>query len=110
MGQVTNVILCHWELDEHAVVAELNLALMRGDESGRFVVPPAEGRWYGGTKALTTSLLIGAFNHLNLTTLRAAIEAKQWRAPDYVQLFVKGHEDDKFRDVPLTIAGSVGDA
>jgi hypothetical protein len=107
VSQVTNVIVCHWENDPARVVTDLNLALTRGDESGLFVVPSYRVRWYGGTKALTVSVLIGAFNHLTLTTLTAALETRVWEAPEHVQLFVKEHEAEKFHEVPLQVRGAV---
>jgi hypothetical protein len=111
MSVVTNVILCA-ELDGAEELDALNEGLSRCYWTGE------HGWWAGGkkfsripndlpagTKCLETDVLLGAFNHLVLDELISIIESLEWEWPEDVQLFVKGNEEARFREIPLSVRG-----
>jgi hypothetical protein len=73
--------------------------VMTGDYQ-HFVIP-THNDWYGGSKAIADTLLIGAFNYFHLDEFVKYIKALPWTYPEKVQLLVRGEDDDQFHSVEL---------
>lgn len=56
----------------------------------------------GGTKHLECDLWAWGANCLNLEDFLEVVRAAQWEYPEYVQVFVKGQDDDRFVVYNLT--------
>lgn len=121
MSNVTNVIFTPGLLDEDYEPDQQRIQKLNEfftDQRG-FVDADDESLpcgWYGGAKMLEATLLIGAFNYLDLEGLIEHIRGIQWEDPECVQLIVKEQEEDRFKiinvfdDLPegKVVAGSVG--
>ncbi|WP_135433281.1 hypothetical protein [Hymenobacter fodinae] len=57
--------------------------------------------WYGGSKNLECSILIGAYNHLHLKSLIEFMRAMEWENPEDVQLIVLKQWESKFRIIDV---------
>jgi hypothetical protein len=56
----------------------------------------------GGTKAMETNVLLGAFNHLDLKALIEHLKTKVgWEDPEDIRMFVQGQEEEHFHEVKL---------
>jgi hypothetical protein len=98
MSQVTNVLLTTaWGEGFSAVhlLRQAGFTFISCNDEGLPV------GWYAGTKMLECEIYPGAFNHLDLNKLVAAINAAPWESPESVQLFVQGQDEDRFREVDL---------
>lgn len=105
MSRVTNLIITFSTLeDEERIVAEMR-AFVKND-NGFYIASVNDERlphgWYGGTKNLECSILIGAYNYLDLQLFLDFLRNNvNWEAPDLVQLVVKEQDDMKFRLIDL---------
>ena len=101
MSDVTNVILTYPLWDEERVAA-INEFF---EDSRGFL--RLEDPHYGGTKRLECTILVGAFNYLDLPGLVAHVRSLSWRAgpegrynrADQVQMFVQKQDDSSFRSL-----------
>lgn len=101
MSVVTNVILTYPLWDDQRV-EEVNRFFKEGTGFLRL-----EDESYGGTKRLECTVLVGAFNYLDLAGLIEHIRSLSWRAgpngrfdrSGQVQMFVNGQEDQVFHSL-----------
>ena len=104
MSVVTNLLIAFSSGErEDEVLAQLRKYMHRGQAFNIVSVknPALPPSWYGGSKYLETGLLVGAYNHLDLTALLAFMQQMQWNDPEDVQLIVKEQETFKFRVIDL---------
>lgn len=100
MSWVTNVVLAISTSDaSDGRIAEVNRYF--DDKGGAPLVSVADPSlpkgWYGGTKYLEATLLIGAMNYFDLTGFYEHLRGIVWKYPEEVQLMVKEQEDFAFR-------------
>jgi hypothetical protein len=102
MSVVTNVIL-KTSTGDQSRISKLNELFRSG---GSFVSCSEESLprdWYAGSKILECQICPGAFNHLQLDQLVAAIRQVTWDDPRSVQLFVQEQEEERLREVALQL-------
>ncbi|UOQ67084.1 hypothetical protein [Hymenobacter volaticus] len=104
MSVVTNLIIAFSTSEgEENIIAQLRR--FTHHNSPFYIVSARDEKlpqdWYGGSKRLECSLLIGAYNHLNLNELISFMRTMKWEAPEWAQLIVREEEDFKFRIVDL---------
>jgi len=58
--------------------------------------------WYGGTKMLEVTILIGALNHFPLQAFIKHLQSIEWGEMEVVQLFIKDQEDTEFRLIDIS--------
>ena len=103
MSRVTNLIVAFSTLEDEAKVIDR----MRDYNDGKFIIVSVideklPSDWYGGTKRLECSLLIGAYNYLDLEGFLLFLRSEiNWEAIDLVQLFVKEQDNMKFKLINL---------
>lgn len=105
MSWVTNAILMHGSLEissgdrRYRIIDDLHAAMARaGITSGEFVRVDQYAR---GTKAMEAAVYVAAFNHLDEKTLIATIRSLPWEHPDWVQLFLRRQEEERFTETAL---------
>jgi hypothetical protein len=106
MSQVTNIIiLFSCSEDESTVVNELSQFEYKKDSF--FYIKSISDKtlpkhWYGGSKGFEASVLIGAYNYLNILDLINYMRNIEWEYIEDVQLLYKEQEDDIFKMISLT--------
>lgn len=105
MSQVTNLVIIFSTLEEvDLVITEMAKYKINGNDFHIVSVEDSQlpSRWYGGTKFLECNILIGAYKNLDIEDFLGFLRKEiSWDAPDLVQLFVKEHNDFKFRLLEL---------
>ncbi|MEA9414460.1 hypothetical protein [Flavobacterium sp. PL02] len=105
MSKVTNVIiLLSCSEDESRIINELSLFEYKKDSF--FIIKSIEDKilpnyWYGGTKGFEASVLIGAYNYLNIRDLISYMRNIKWEYIEDVQLLYKEQEDEVFKLISL---------
>jgi hypothetical protein len=103
MSVVTNVVL-KISIGDKSRISKLNELF----QSGRNFVSCDDDSlprgWYAGTKILECEIYPGAFNHLDLDGLVAAIRRIDWDDPQSVQLFVQSQEQVRLMEIDLNLA------
>lgn len=105
MSQVTDVILTFGcseaDLDDDSdVLQRINKFFEIIGHYDRFVIP-TNNDWYGGSKVIADTLLIGAFNYFRLDEFVKYLRALPWQYPENLQLLVREEDDDKFHEVEI---------
>lgn len=104
MSDVTNLMITFGgSEDEAAVIEKLREYKHRGLSFHTVSVDDDKlpKGWYGGSKNLECTILIGAYNHLHFKSLVEFMRNMPWERPDNVQLIVKMQWDSKFRIIDL---------
>lgn len=105
MSRITNVIiLLSASEDEIRIVNELSLFEYKKDVF--FIIKSIEDKnlpnyWYGGSKGFEASVLIGAYNYLNILDLINYMKNLEWEYIEDVQLLYKEEEDEIFKLISL---------
>lgn len=105
MSQVTNIIiLFSCSEDESRIVNELSQFEYKKDSF--FYIKSINDKtlpkhWYGGSKGFEASVLIGAFNYLNIFDLIKYMKNIKWEYIEDVQLLYKEQEDYIFNLISL---------
>lgn len=105
MSQVTNIIiLFSCSEDESKIVGRLNEFEYKKDSF--FYIKSINDKelpkhWYGGSKGLEASVLIGAYNYLNILDLINYMKNIEWEYIEDVQLLYKEQEDEVFKLIGL---------
>lgn len=100
MSVVTNILLCTG-LEEEDAIRALNIMIMKWPHAG-LPFRPINEMLSAGSKHLECDIWPGGFNHFELDKLTKCIEAVSWTDPGQVQLFVKGQNDSRFREISLS--------
>lgn len=101
MNVITNVILTA-SVDEDEAVKELSELISKYHWSGRQFVNANDhiDVVVAGNKAMECTVLLGAFNYLQINELLTAIKAAKWKFPEIVQLFFQTQDADTFSEWP----------
>lgn len=103
MSVVTNVILKLSELT-NAGIDSLNEIWAKPNGQIYFMScsdAALPDGWYAGDKRLEVDLYPGAFNHLDMDGLLAAVRSIAWEYPEYVQLFAQGEDEEQMCEVAI---------
>ena len=113
MSYVTNILLAYSTADdqrpdlrEHPIFERINAYLATVSQCG--FVRPMDDAWYGGTKCLTGSLLIGAFHTVSVESLVTFLQTLPWKYPSAVQLMVKGEDQVRYRLITVCAWAKAG--
>ncbi|WP_155832822.1 hypothetical protein [Hymenobacter swuensis] len=100
---MTNLLITFGSENEEAVLKQLGEYKHRGLS---FHIVSVKDKslpqgWYGGSKNLECSVLLGAYNHLHLKSLVEFMRGMVWEAPEDVQLIIRKQWESKFRIIDL---------
>lgn len=97
MSYVTNIIVSTSILDEEKM-ADINTLLFQ-QHGGADLLPVREEA--GGNKFLEATVYLAAYKQFDLDKCISSLRLIKWEDPAELQLFVKGEDDERFREVEV---------
>lgn len=101
MGRVTNLIIC-CSLGDEGTVRRIEEYRDHDYDTNLWPIFVNDNkRCYGGSKALTSVIMVAAVNWLDMDKLIAFMQKMPWLVPENVQIFFQESTENKFKVIDL---------